>query len=112
MTDTPLHELYNNYNSKKRQDVKGALHGTVSVNARLAEKHFITEAPALRSDITEDIFEKMTKIEEIMGKSSVNNYLNKAYMEKLAQLQELKTTFKEKTRAQKEDEIINDIIGG
>lgn len=112
MTDTPLHELYNNYNSKKRQDVKGALHGTVSVNTRLAEKHFITEATASRSDITEDVFEKLTKIEEIMGKSSVKSYLQKAYMEKLAELQELKTTFKQKTRAQKEDEIINDIIGG
>lgn len=112
MTDTPLHELYNNYNSKKRQDVKGALHGTVSVNTRLAEKHFITEAQTTRSDITVDIFEKMTKIEEIMGKSSVNSYLQKAYMDKLATLQELKATFKEKTRAQKEDEIINDIIGG
>ena len=110
MTDTPLHELYNNYNSKKRNEVKSALHSTVDINTKLAENHYITEAPSLRSDITEEVFNKLTKIEEIMEKCSVNQYLQKAYMEKLAELQTLKTEFKEKARANQDKEIIDDMI--
>lgn len=112
MTDTPLHELYNNYNSKKRQDVKGALHGTVSVNKRLAEQHVITESDTTRSDITENVFEKLTRIEEILGKRDLSKYLKQNYINKMTELQQLKTSFKEATKTNSEEEIVNDIIGG
>ena len=112
MTDTPLHELSNNYNSKARNKVKEALHGTVSVNKRLSEQHVITEPETTRAEIDKEIFEKMSKIQDILSKSAQSNYLKQLYVAKTSELHLLKQNLKESVNAVQEEDIVNDIIGG
>ena len=112
MTDTPLHELYNNFNSKKRTDIKDALHGTVSVNNRLLEKHIISEPESTREEINSNVFDVLTNIENIIAQRDICMYLQQNYVSKTAELQQLKNSVKEAAKANKDDEIVNDIIGG
>lgn len=111
MSDTTLHSLYNNFNSKPRQDIHSVLQGANFVNVALAEKHVIQEPDSTRNNITRTVFEKMTQIENIQAQSAISNYLGATYVQKNSELQALKQNLKDSTHT-KDDDMINDLIGG
>lgn len=110
MSDTSLHALYNIYNSKPRSDVQGAVRDTARVNKELAEKHFIMEPDSSRKDVTREIFDKMTNIEIVKGKSELKNYLGDIYVQKSSLLNQVKSTLKETIKSNNNEEFINDMI--
>lgn len=112
MTDTPTHDLVLNFNSKSRYDVHGAVQGIHKVDIALAQKHIFQESPSTQKDITKEVFDKLTKINDITEKSATSAYLGSLYMLKTAEMQGLKTQLNGLVTSRDNDEIINDLIGG
>lgn len=112
MTDTPLHILYKNNTEWPRNAVKRATHETCNLNTGLAEKHFFSEPEASRENITETVFDTLTKIEELLAKKDLNKYLQQFYVSKNVELQQLKNSLRDATKTISEEDFINDVIGG
>ena len=95
MKDTVLHKIFNVVNSQPRKNINVVVHGIGNINTELAIKSIIQEKETEKNNIDNFVFERMTKIESILGKSELNVLLRKYCMLKTAELQSVKDEIKE-----------------
>lgn len=112
MTDTPLHAYSTTFNSKPRYDVPGATQGAHQIYTYLSKEHIIQEQPSSQNDITQSVFEKLTKITQIQEKAGVAKELNINYVKYQATLQSLKAQLNEEVTSKANANIVKDVLGG
>lgn len=112
MKDSPTHELFNGINSIPKDNINSALQKVNSVNMRLAKENIITEPETSRAQITENTFDKMTIIENIITQSDTNNTLKSLHIDRSTKAQKLKAELNAVVKNKTNEEIVNDVIGG
>lgn len=110
--DTVLHKIYNIVNSQPRKNVTGVANGLAGVMKSLSQNHIIKESETTRTNVDSEVFEKMSKVEDIISKSSIAVSLDQYYVSQRAEVQNVRNAIKSITSSEKTDEIVNDIIGG
>ena len=112
--DGTMHKLGNLINMLSRKAVSQAARNVNDVNNALAEKAVIVEPQTSRADISQTIFDRLTKIEDIIAKSKLNGYYKNAYVSKTVTLQELKNRFKALTQENRNENenVVDEMIGG
>lgn len=83
-----------------------------SVNVRMERQHYIQESPSTQRDITEPVFNKLTNVNELIEKKDLAKYLRSLEIQKMSELQNLKTRLNELVTSKNNNEIVNDLIGG
>lgn len=108
-----LQKLYIAINGKPRGSVPSAVQMVAEINNKLAEIHAIQESQSLRDSVTRTTFDRLSKIEEIQGKSQESVCLSKVWVRRKSEVQSLKQTLQEeKTRRGQENDVVKDLIGG
>lgn len=100
-------------NGGPRGNVSRVVQMFAEINNKMSEIHAIQESQSLRDNVTRAIFERLSKIEEIQGKSQESVYLSRVWVRRKSEVQSLKQTLQEeKTRRGQENDDVKDLIGG
>lgn len=108
--DSPLHKSLNCINSIPRNAVGEATRRVDCIIKDVADKHVIVEPENSRSNVTKEVFDKMTLVESVIAKRDESVYLGNKRLQLTSELQQVKNEVKEATRSKTNDEIVNDMI--
>lgn len=111
-TNRPLNACSTVVNSRKKNEVSDVVQALSNIYNYLEKKHIIQEQPSSQNDITQSVFEKLTRITQIQEKAGVAKELNINYVKYQATLQSLKAQLNEAVTSKANDDIVNDVLGG